>query len=199
METKIEEYAETMKKKVDDGLKRKFTDKGKPIPKTEFGRGLIINLVKFAEHFENRMANQISHAKLYMSKTKEEQELMLSDNPPPNLNYGRFPKEHMKGFLNIYVKVHGTSEKALSSLIELWANGASDHLYEILVPRRWKGTELEKKVKKLQHLGLEIGHGFTGKIWKFDDFVKLQDLTKEIAILIDSSIGLNKQVDLGKF
>jgi len=168
-------------------------------PKTDFGRGLVINLVKFAEHFMNDMAHQIHHVKLYLSKTLKERELMLSENPPSYLNYGRRPIQDIKSFLNIQVKIHGSLEEGLSSLIELWANGATDHLYDIIVPKRWSSTEIAEKVKELQELGLKMGHGFTGEIWKFEDFMKLQTMTREIALIIDRSIGLSRQVDIGNW
>jgi len=56
--------------------------------------------------------------------------------------------------------------------VESWANGASDHLYEIETPRRWKKDRYSKKdhisfcVKFLKEHGLEVGHGFTNRAWR---------------------------------
>ena len=41
----------------------------------------------------------------------------------------------------------------------IWFNGASDHLYELEIPKQFKNTEIGKKAKELQDLSLEIGHG----------------------------------------
>ena len=47
--------------------------------------------------------------------------------------------------------------------IELWANGASDHLYEIEVPEGDDWKEIAFMVEELKELGLEMGHGFGRK------------------------------------
>ncbi|GAI24302.1 unnamed protein product, partial [marine sediment metagenome] len=49
----------------------------------------------------------------------------------------------------VYLKTTGSVEKGLSHLIELWANGASDHLYEIEVPKHLAKTKLGGLVGKL--------------------------------------------------
>ena len=114
---------------------------------SEFGKGLVICLVKFAEHF---------------------------------MVFGRQLEEYKKAGL-----------KELGC-VEVWANGASDHLYEIEVPSEWKNTEIETKVNELKDLGLEMGHGFKRNHTK-DDVEKLFNLTKEIAILIDKKLGLKPE------
>lgn len=117
--------------------------------KSEFGKGLVICLVKFAEHF------------------------ML---------FGRQMEEYKKA---------GISNE--SSCIEVWANGASDHLYEIEIPPEWKNTEIGTKVSELKNLGLEMGHGFKCKHTK-KDVDKLFNLTQKIAILIDKKLGLEPDI-----
>jgi len=136
---------------------------GRPKPKeeeSEFGSGLAICLVKFAEHFENQMATRIH--------------------------------EQSKG-----------DGAALSREIELWANGASDHLYHIKVPKKWARTVFGKKVAELQHKGLEMGHGFTGKAWTFENFSELQKLTREIASTLDvglwAMMGEKTKLDAGQW
>ena len=113
---------------------------------SEFGRGLVICLVKFAEHFENSTTRDIYQTSQYISKPPEQR--LLSTKPT---------------FLDPYIKIYKTEENALSHLIQMWANGATDHLYDITVPKKWQETELGTKIRLLQNLGLEIGHGFTGK------------------------------------
>jgi hypothetical protein len=112
----------------------------------DFGKGLVICLVKFAEHL---------------------------------LSYNRWVETN---------KAIGADDAA-----EMYFNGASDHLYEIEVPKAWKGTEIAKKVKELQDLGLEVGHGFTDKKYSSVEVKRAQKLTHEIALLIDASIGLMPQ------
>ena len=121
---------------------------------SEFGRGLVTCLVKFAEHFGRSALN--------------------FDND----------------------KIGGIEE---SHSVEVWANGASDHLYEITVPKKWKDTELERKVLELKEKGLEMGHGFTGKKWVKQDIYNLGYLAEEIAVMIDGKIGLKRIVDRGQW
>ena len=138
--------------------------------KSDFGRGLVICLVKFAEHFENPNCDAIYN----------------SDNETRT------------------ILKRGTEEETTSHLIEMWANGASDHLYEIQTPESWsyKPTELTilitSKLKELQEKGLAIGHGHTQTIWKKEDIQHLFELTKEIALLIDKQLGVYNS-DLGQW
>jgi hypothetical protein len=74
-----------------------------------------------------------------------------------------------------------------------WFSGASDHLYEIEVPKQWAKTVIGKKVKELQDTALRIGHGgassFDGKDYE-KDFDRCLELTKQIGILVDKKLGL---------
>ena len=160
--------------------------------KSEFGKGLVINLVKFSEHFNYRggYLSQIKSILLYLEKNKEERELIISDNPPPNLDYGKDIKEEIKMFLKCYLSVFGSYEEAISQLIILWANGATDHLYDIEVPEGKEWNKIRKLVNELQKKGLAMGHGFTNKIYIYDDVLELWELVKKICILIDKKIGL---------
>ena len=161
--------------------------------KSEFGKGLVICLVKFAEHFENDMIRKTLRYSNFLSKSEEEQKLIRSKNPPNNLDYGRINKE-FDWWMTKMVPIRGTPEKTLSNEIELWLNRASDHLYDIEVPKGKKWDKIRKKVDKLQSKGLEIGHGFTKKIWKKEDVNELQNLTREIALDIDKLIGLKPDI-----
>jgi len=124
---------------------KRLADAIKNIPPSEYGRGLVICLVKFAMHFMDPTVLKTS-----LSNSRES-----------------------------------------SRLIESWASRASDHLLEIEVPERLKGSELERKVNELKDLGIGIGHGHLNKLWTWDDFRRLMKLTFEIALLIDMELGLN--------
>lgn len=126
--------------------------------KSDFGRGLVICLVKFAEHYERYQRDKDIYASM---------------------------------------RAGGNSIFPESGAVESFFNGASDHLYEIKVPKAWANTEIEAKVKELQSKGLEIGHGFTGKAWTDSDFHDCYNLCREIALLIDKQIGLNP--DMGSW
>jgi len=73
----------------------------------------------------------------------------------------------------------------------LWFNGASDHLYELKIPKQWENTEIGTKAKQLQDLALEIGHG--SRMMESGckaEFVEVIKLTKEIGFLIDKELGI---------
>ncbi len=110
--------------------------------KSEFGKGLVVCLVKFAEHM--CMGNITE--KLYDPKKSS----------------------------------HYLSEKKIEK-------------YEIEVPEGKEWDVIRLEVKKLQDKGLEIGHGFTGKIWKKDDFYELFDLIRKIALMVDKKLGLKAE------
>jgi len=88
--------------------------------KSEFGKGLVICLVKFAEHF-----------------------MKLEDCLR---QYAEMREKHPDLF---------TEQEA----VEMWANGASDHLYDIEVPEGKDWDEIRIKVDDLKSLGLQMGHG----------------------------------------
>lgn len=122
---------------------------------SEFGKGLVICLVKFAEH------------RATWPGTKKSYDTMREKSP------------------DLFSE---------SSAVEAHFNAATDHLYEIEVPKAWKSKKLGRKVKQLQDFGLEIGHGFTDKKWTEADITKAYTLCQEIAILIDKELGLEAEV-----
>ena len=129
--------------------------------KSEFGKGLVICLAKFSEHFVTLQA-QIEQ-------------------------YEKMREKHPDGFTE-------------SSAVTLWANGATNHLYEIEVPKGREWAKIRKKVKELQEKGLDMGHGsgiMGGKDFTKEDAWALMNLTKEIALLIDRKLGLKP--DEGSF
>jgi len=161
--------------------------------KSEFGKGLVVCLAKFAEHFSNRQIIQVSDRLFVLKKTKDEQEQILSGSPPDNLNYGKDITEDFIFFMNKMVPIRGNIEATISSDITLWANGASDHLYEIKAPEGKGWKEIGKVVKELKDKGLDMGHGrglMGGKTYTYDDVVELKDLTKKALLLIDEKLGL---------
>jgi len=103
--------------------------------KSEFGKGLVVCLSKFYQHFGNDMLTKASFCKRISEMSEEDQEKVMSDKPPPNLNYGKDLNEWFKFWKTKLVPIYGSIEAKISSDITLWANGASDHLYEIEVPK----------------------------------------------------------------
>ena len=164
---------------------------------SEFGKGLVVNLVKFYEHFSNDQFTRIKHTLFYLSKTDKEKELMLSDNPPSNLKYGKSLIDNIKYFRDVDLKIYQDETSAISHMITLWANGATDHLFEIETPKGKEWNDIRELVIELQNKGLDMGHGFKDNIYEYKDVIELYDLVKKISILIDKKLGLNP--DWGEF
>ena len=127
------------------------------VKKSEFGKGLVICLVKFAEH---------------SMKLVHDMEL-----------YKEMEDRHQDGLFSI------------SSCIKTYRNVASDHLYEIQVPKGKEWNDIRIKVKYLQEKGLKIGHGFTEpQEWTRDDAHELYQLGRDIAVMIDRMLGLKPDI-----
>ena len=128
--------------------------------KSEFGKGFIICLIKFAEHIERS-------------------------------NFHNEDDDYKKKMIEIYE----TEEKYMSHKIEMWFNAASDHLYEIEVPKGKDWNRIRTKVNELQKKSLNIGHGFNKDAkWTYNDYIEMRDLTREIALMIDRKLGIKPQV-----
>jgi len=125
---------------------------------SQFGKGLVICLVKFAEHFMKIQSN----LDLYKQMREKNPDLFTE-----------------------------------SYAITMWANGATDHLYDIETPKGEEYNDIRKKEKKLQEKGLEMGHGagIMGRTeYTLKDVKELMDLTREIALMLDKKIGLIPQL-----
>jgi hypothetical protein len=166
---------------------------------SEFGKGLVICLVKFAEHFENPMIKRYHNSRYFYDKLGGDKAKLQHYSRDLRNDVDYFERYEMAVMRKCHTEY--TEDQAiqtgLSNMLEWWANGATDHLYEIEVPEAWKRRKLGKKVKELQDLGLEIGHGFTGKTWESGHWKKMFQLTREIYLLVDKEIGL--EPDEGRF
>ncbi len=61
-----------------------------------------------------------------------------------------------------YAKLHIENPDLFkpSDAVEIWASGASDHLYDLLHPRRGLSAEHWRLARALQDRALDIGHGY---------------------------------------
>ena len=164
---------------------------------SEFGKGLVVCSAKFYEHFSNRAIQKIHFYNQMMKLSKEKQYLVISDNPPSNLNYGPDKNSDYKFWKTKIVPIYESAEKALSAEITTWANGASDHLHEIEVPKGKKWDYIREKVKWLQNYGLNMGHGaglMGEKQYNIKDLRKLRIATEQLFVLIDKKLGLKPNI-----
>jgi hypothetical protein len=135
---------------------------------------------------DNDLARQICLSWLWISKYSRDFEQIR--------NHDRSITDAANWFERSNI-IWGSPEHTLASMIELWANGASDHLYEIHVPL-WmrlvhpvlsrRITKLKEAVTALRKEGLTMGHGFTQTNWKIENFLKLYEMTLHIGNLLDS-------------
>lgn len=72
-----------------------------------------------------------------------------------------FHETRLATTLASYASLHEDHPDLFSptSAVQIWANGSSDHLYDLRIPSRLPGPEAER-AKRLQSLALNIGHGF---------------------------------------
>lgn len=166
--------------------------------KSDYGKGLTICLAKFMEHFGYESLRKIHFINMYRNKTEVEQEAMLSDNPPDNLDYGE-----LNGYLRYFIEdilplYDNDIDKALSHSIELWARDASDYIHEIEVPNDEIWDEIRDMVAELKERITTMAYGLKKNIiWKLVDVVRMKQLTLEILYKLDKKIGL--QPDIGKW
>jgi len=164
--------------------------------KSEFGKGLVICLAKFYQHFGNDTLSRLYFYNKIMELPEEDRQKVISDNPPAHLDYGKETNNMFKFFYTKEIPIWGDFETAISSQVNLWANGASDHLYEIEVPKGKDWDEIRKLVKELQRKGLDMGHGsgLLGMVaFTLKDVEFLQELTEKIFLLIDLKLGLKAE------
>lgn len=153
--------------------------------KSKFCRDLIASLVKFYQHFINKYFKKEKSEfgkGLVVCLVKFHQHFL-----PEYLKEISICKEALSSYYG--------EEKALSQGITLWANGASDHLYEIEAPEGKEWNEVREKVKILQDSGLEMGHGVArytrGTIYALKDVERLRELTEEILMTVNNKLKLN--------
>lgn len=143
---------------------------------SEFGQGLVYNLVLFANHFSNETATGLGEKNRAIEQIEKDEKKDWSKNT--------------KYWLENMVPIYGNNKrKALSHEIEMWANGATDHLYEMEVPEDWD-EGIGELVEELSSKGLRMGHGFTEAQWTMEDLNYLMKLTKKIARMIDEKLGV---------
>lgn len=161
-------------------------------PKSEFGKGFAYNIALFTKHFENHFARLVGQLQWIKEMPEKKRKLVLSDNPPAKYDYGK-DIELAKFYWKEILPIWGTPERLVSQQIEMWANGASDHLYELEIPEHLEKKKIGQLARKLQSKALEIGHGFRGKTYKYKDFVWMQQTALEIMLLLDKELGLKPE------
>lgn len=138
---------------------------------SEFGRGVVVPLVKFSEHLGDHWARDIERAIHWVKADPTERERILTAN-----------EEHWQTVLRLDAAAE-SPEHMLSGLIMMWAQGASDHLSEIEEDKAPKSlTELASLMFKLRYTRF---HDLVGE----EEWVKLLALWSAAAMDIDEMLG----------
>ena len=172
---------------------------------SEFGRGLVVCLVKFRGHFENEMFSRAMFcARTVKNKSKKVMKEMAEGTADSSNTYDRSLMDYWNFFYSMAnLSSGGDFEKQIHREFAMFMNGASDHMYEIKVPKTWEGSDIENKILKVQKISLDMGHGIrgmlgTGKKITADEIDKLRDLTDEIILEVDKKLGI-KDADFGQW
>lgn len=158
---------------------------------SDFGEGVIIPLVYFTKHLDNDQARRIQSVSYWFK---------LGKPPVASLagTYDRSVIEAVQYFSTVHSNSGGTDAEKLSRMIELCMNGASDHLYGLQIPASFP-KDLKDKMADLRGAALKMGHGHTQQVWTIEEFDRLWDLVKEIALQIDRQVLGIEDADEGQY
>lgn len=117
---------------------------------SEFGSGVVVCLVKFSEHLNNSMFERASVALWYLHASNDRREADMIEAA----RYPRGDAARRQGLINSVVlgREELTDEMAVSAFT-LWANGASDHFYDL------QRDVAPQKLCELADFMLDLGHG----------------------------------------
>ena len=144
--------------------------------RSEFGAGIVVCLAKFSEHLSNDWARRIARFQWWS-------ELDDAQRDRKRVEATKYPRGDIARWL-LDVEI-GNIMEGLSHLIELWANGASDHFYEL-------DDRAPAPLKELAAFTLKIGHGFSGEEWTWDDWQTIWRLWEESCLAVDRQLGVEE-------
>jgi hypothetical protein len=147
---------------------------------SEFGRGVVVCLAKFSEHLWNPAAvtvrNEI-HAAAMTDAERTRQDAEARAHPTGDAAQRLASR--------LYSRVLDKEpDAAISQALEMWANGASDHFYELDRDRA------PAALRELAELTLTMGHGFSGRRWTAKDWDRIHELWQASCLALDRQLGL---------
>jgi len=137
---------------------------------SEFGRGFIQQLLYFVEHFGRADVQEI-----YSLHRHQQGEISLE-----------VLERSCPGVVTT-LQVYKDIGEALSSKISLFLNGASDHLYDLVIPESLP-KDIQEKAKELRELAVDLGHGrglMDKSVCTMENFQKIQRLSFDVARMVD--------------
>lgn len=155
---------------------------------SEFGRGIVIPLVKFSQHlgYGETYHSAITAGWRWLEMTPEEKQQKIQESE-------EYPRGDAAGFMQslgvaeIYTEaVSNTPEHAISRMLEMWMYAAADHFYEL-------DDKAPQALKDLASLALRMGRpwgGDIGKVWGKEDYDRIFDLWKEATLQVEAQLGV---------
>ena len=152
---------------------------------SEFGAGIVVCLAKFSEHLDNHWIERFQTA-LWWIKADE------SEREENRLHALGFPQGdsalRLMHVQSVFLFPEKNHERALLDALRNWANGASDHFYDL---------DREKAPQELIDLGdymLELGHG-SGLLGKWPHSAELTwkqilEMWEAACLAVDRMIGV---------
>lgn len=123
--------------------------------RSEFGAGLVVCLVKFSEHLANWAAQRYMDAAWWAKLTPGERDAQAREAAKYPFGDAARRLAHAK---SVFFD-EAPSEERLSRALAMWANGASDHFYDL------DEEKAPPPLGALASLTLSMGHGFTGAVY----------------------------------
>lgn len=151
---------------------------------SEFGAGVVVCLAKFSEHLSNDWEERVYTSIRWASMSDKDREKETAE--AEKFPYGD-AAQRMRDVSRIFSSANWTPEKGISHDIELWMNAASDHFYNL------DREKAPSSLIALADLCLEIGHGFTGKLWTAETMKEIRSLWKKACIEVDEMLGTSPE------
>jgi len=148
---------------------------------SEFGAGLVVCLAKFSEHLRNHSAEAVMY--LHQWDTLDETQREARRNEAQ-----RSPRGDAAVFLTridyyLTSQFFTTPETRLSEALWSWANGASDHFYDL------DRKKAPPSLRKLADFTLTMGHGFGGETWTWEHWEEILKLWRQACLALDRRLG----------
>jgi hypothetical protein len=161
------------------------------IERSDFGAGVVVCLAKFSEHLREHGPYSERLIREYAGWTPErDQQLRLEAERYPTGDAAQ--KLARISVAEISERVRGGDRAAaLSSMIEMWMNAASDHFYDL------DDGKAPEPLRELAALALNIGHGFTGEQWTIATVDRIRELWRESCLAVDRLLGV--EPDWGEY
>jgi len=136
--------------------------------------------------------------RLWLRETETERHTIptrLKAKYPPRTEFG-------SGLVTCLVKFseHAEDYKVMmwhTSTADLWFYGASDHLLGLECPQRFVGTDIEGRIRELRRYVAKYRLAPLSEPMSEEDVIRVMDLVREIAMLIDKELGL--EPDIGEW